>query len=102
MTNARITGEGDACDVSQYETMFRLLGSYPAEWFNKGYPGPGEPVKYRTGNVSDIAAGFSFYDCKDGGTIFIGMVGAGNKKGLSACRPAHAGRRHGPRLPPRA
>ena len=36
MTNARITGEGDACDVSQYETMFRLLGSYPAEWFNKG------------------------------------------------------------------
>ena len=32
MTNARITGEGDACDVSQYETMFRLLGSYPAEW----------------------------------------------------------------------
>ena len=28
---------------------------------------------YRTGNVSDIAAGFSFYDCKDGGTIFIGM-----------------------------
>ena len=83
MTNARITGEGDACDVSQYETMFRLLGSYPAEWFNKGYPGPGEPVKYRTGNVSDIAAGFSFYDCKDGGTIFIGMVGAGNtKKGL--------------------
>ena len=77
MTNARITGEGDACDVSQYETMFRLLGSYPAEWFNKGYPGPGEPVKYRTGNVSDIAAGFSFYDCKDGGTIFIGMVGAG-------------------------
>ncbi len=80
MTNARITGEGDACDVSQYETMFRLLGSYPAEWFNKGYPGPGEPVKYRTGNVSDIAAGFSFYDCKDGGTIFIGMVGAGNTK----------------------
>ena len=33
-----------------------------------------------TGNVSDIAAGFSFYDCKDGGTIFIGMVGAGNTK----------------------
>ena len=36
--------------------------------------------QYRTGNVSDIAAGFSFYDCKDGGTIFIGMVGAGNTK----------------------
>ena len=86
MTNARITGEGDACDVSQYETMFRLLGSYPAEWFNKGYPGPGEPVKYRTGNVSDMAAGFSFYDCKDGGTI-------------PARRSADAGRRHRPRLP---
>ena len=41
MTNARITGEGDACDVSQYETMFRLLGSYPAEWFNKGLSRPG-------------------------------------------------------------
>ena len=27
-----------------------------------------------------MAAGFSFYDCKDGGTIFIGMVGAGNTK----------------------
>ena len=44
MTNARITGEGDACDVSQYETMFRLLGSYPAEWFNKGYPLVGLPT----------------------------------------------------------
>ena len=80
LTNARATGKGDSVDISQYETMFRMLGSYPAEWFNKGYPAPGEPVKYRTGNVSDMAAGFSFYDCKDGGTIFIGMVGAGNVK----------------------
>ena len=80
LTNARATGKGDSVDISQYETMFRMLGSYPAEWFNKGYPAPGEPVKYRTGNVSDMAAGFSFYDCKDGGTIFIGMVGAGNTK----------------------
>ena len=80
LTNARATGKGDSVDISQYETMFRMLGSYPVEWFNKGYPAPGEPVKYRTGNVSDMAAGFSFYDCKDGGTIFIGMVGAGNTK----------------------
>lgn len=78
--HATVTGEGDSVDISQYETMFRLLGSYPAEWFNKGYPAPGEPVKYRTGNVNDMAAGFSFYDCKDGGTIFIGMVGVGNTK----------------------
>ncbi len=80
MTHARITGEGDSADISQYETMFRLLGGYPADWFNRGYPGPGEPVKWRTGNVSDTAAGFSFYDCKDGNTIFIGMVGVGNVK----------------------
>ena len=79
LTHARATGEGDSVDISQYETMFRLLGSYPIEWFNRGYPAKGEPVKYRTGNVNDMAAGFSFYDCKDG-TIFIGMVGAGNTK----------------------
>ena len=80
LTNARVTGKGDSVDISQYETMFRMLGSYPAEWFNKGYPAPGEPAKYRTGNVSDMAAGFSSCDCQDGGTIFIGMVGAGNTK----------------------
>ena len=80
LTHARATGKGDSVDISQYETMFRLLGSYPTDWFNRGFPGPGEPVKWRTGNVSDLAAGFSFYDCKDGGTIFIGMVGAGNTK----------------------
>ena len=78
--HATVTGEGDSVDISQYETMFRLLGQYPADWFNRGYPAPGEPVKYRTGNISDMAAGFSFYDCKDGGTIFLGMVGAGNTK----------------------
>lgn len=77
--HARETGEGDSADLSQYETMFRLLGSYPADWFNRGYPGPGEPVRWRTGNVSDQSCGFSFYDCKDG-TIFIGCVGAGNVK----------------------
>ncbi|MDY4103996.1 MAG: CoA transferase [Oscillospiraceae bacterium] len=78
--HARDSGEGDSADISQYETMFRLLGGYPADWFNRGYPKAGEPVRWRTGNVSDQAAGFSFYDCKDGGTIFIGCVGAGNVK----------------------
>ncbi len=78
--NARETGEGDAVDISQYETMFRMLSNYPIEWFNIGYPAPGEPVKWRTGNSSDQASGFSFYDCKDG-TIFIGMVGEAAKRG---------------------
>jgi L-carnitine CoA-transferase/bile acid-CoA hydrolase len=78
--HATVTGEGDSVDISQYETMFKLLGSYPTDWFNRGYPGPGEPVRWRTGNVSDQAAAFSFYDCKDGGTIFIGCVGPGNVK----------------------
>ena len=80
MLHARDTGEGDSVDISQYETMFRLLGGYPADWFNRGFPAEGEPVRWRTGNVSDMSAGFSFYDCKDGGTIFIGCVGPGNVK----------------------
>lgn len=79
--HSRETGEGDSVDISQYETMFRLLGGYPADWFNRGgVPAPGEPVRWRTGNTSDQSCGFSFYDCKDGGTIFIGCVGPGNVK----------------------
>lgn len=74
LTHARATGQGDSVDVSQYETMFRLLSQYPFDWFNRGFPAEGEPVKWRTGNKSDKAAAFSFYDCKDG-TIFIGMNG---------------------------
>lgn len=77
--HATCTGEGDSVDISQYETMFGLLGSYPIEWFNVGFPADGEPVPWRTGNTSNQAAGFSFYDCKDG-TIFIGCAGAGNVK----------------------
>ena len=42
--NAKNSGEGDSCDVAQYDTMFRLLDNYPANWFNKGYPKQGEPV----------------------------------------------------------
>ena len=77
--HAEKTGEGDSADISQYETMFGLLSSYPIEWFNVGFPADGEPVPWRTGNASNQAAGFSFYNCKDG-TIFIGCVGAGNVK----------------------
>ena len=79
LINARATGEGDSVDVSQYESLMRLLGSYPADWFNRGYPGPGEPVKWRTGNTNDLAAGSSFYPCKDG-LIYIGCAGVGNVK----------------------
>ena len=31
-------GEGDSCDIAQYEHMFKLLDNYPTVWFNKGYP----------------------------------------------------------------
>ena len=75
--NAQRTGEGDSCDVAQYDTMFRLLDNYPARWFNNGYPKQGEPVPERTGNKSDMAACFSFYDTKDGNTIFVAITGQG-------------------------
>ncbi len=71
------TGEGDSCDVAQYDTMFRLLDNYPAKWFNNGYPKQGDPVPYRTGNKSDISACFSFYNTKDGGSMFVAIVGQG-------------------------
>lgn len=75
--NAKKTGEGDSCDVAQYDNMFRLLDEYPARWYNKGYPKPGDPVPTRTGNKSDQAACFSFYDTKDGGAMFVAIVGQG-------------------------
>lgn len=67
-------------NVAQYDTMFRLLDNYPANWFNKGYPKQGEPVPYRTGNKSDMASCFSFYDTKDGGAMFVAIVGQGPVK----------------------
>ena len=77
--NAQKTGEGDSCDVAQYDTMFRLLDYYPAKWFNypNGYPKAGEPVPYRTGNKHDMACCFSFYDTKDGGSMFVAIAGQG-------------------------
>ena len=75
--HAKNFGEGDSCDVAQYDTMFRLLDNYPAVWFNKGYPKQGEPVPFRTGNKSDQACCFSFYDTKDVGAMFVAIVGQG-------------------------
>ena len=75
--HAKNFGEGDSCDVAQFDNMFRLLDNFPANWFNKGYPKAGEPVPFRTGNKADMACCFSFYDTKDGSAIFVGMVGQG-------------------------
>ena len=77
--NAQKTGEGDSCDVAQCDTMFRLLDYYPAKWLNypNGYPKAGEPVPYRTGNKHDMACCFSFYDTKDGGSMFVAIAGQG-------------------------
>lgn len=74
------TGEGDSCDVAMYETMFRMLDAAPVTWFNKGYPGEGQPVPSRTGNRSDVAACFSFYNTKDNGAMFVAIVGNGPVK----------------------
>lgn len=70
-------GEGDSADIAQYEHMFKLLDNYPTVWFNKGYAKQGEPVPTRTGNKHDMSAGFSFYDTKDGGAIFVAITGQG-------------------------
>ncbi|MDY4104227.1 MAG: CoA transferase [Oscillospiraceae bacterium] len=75
--HAKNFGEGDSCDVAQYDNMFRLLDNYPAKWFNKGFPAAGEPVPERTGNKHDMSACFSFYETKDGTAMFVGMVGVG-------------------------
>ena len=71
------TGKGESCDVAQYDTMFRLLDNYPVLWYNKGYPKDGEPVPYRTGNHSDLAACFSFYTTKDNKQLFVAINGPG-------------------------
>ena len=70
-------GEGDSCDVAQYDNMFRLLDNYPAVWINKGYPNAGEPVPFPSGNKHGSSAGFSFYNTKDGGAMFVAIVGQG-------------------------
>ncbi len=75
--NALRSGEGESCDVAQYDTMFRLLDNYPTLWFNRGYPAPGAPVPFRTGNHSDLAACFSFFETKDKKQLFVAITGPG-------------------------
>lgn len=65
------TGKGESVDVAQYESLARILDTRPIEYFTDGKEFP------RTGNKDSQAALFSFYTCKDGGTIFIGMNGYG-------------------------
>lgn len=65
------TGEGESVDVAQYESLTRITDTRPIEYFTDGKQFP------RTGNKDSQAALFSFYTCKDGGIIFIGMNGHG-------------------------
>ena len=65
------TGKGESVDVAQYESLARILDTRPMEYFTDGKEFP------RTGNKDTQAALFSFYTCKDGGEIFIGMNGYG-------------------------
>lgn len=65
------TGKGESVDVAQYEALARIMDTRPMEFFVDGISYP------RTGNKDAMAALFSFYTCKDGGTIFIGMNGNG-------------------------
>ncbi|MEG0779284.1 MAG: bile acid CoA-transferase BaiF [Oscillospiraceae bacterium] len=65
------TGEGESVDVAQYESLARIMDTRPLEYFTDGKEYP------RTGNKDSQAALFSFYTCKDGKTIFIGMNGHG-------------------------
>ena len=69
-------GEGDSCDIAQYDTMYRMLDEYPAKWFNTGFPAPGEAVPDRAGNKG-VACCMAFYTTKDGGSIYVTMTGVG-------------------------
>ncbi|WP_101721437.1 CoA transferase [Eggerthella timonensis] len=68
------SGKGESADVAQYETMVKIMNTKPADWLND------RKVTPRTGNADNLAAAFSFYTCKDGVPIFIGMSGAGPAK----------------------
>ena len=88
------TGKGESCDVAQYDTMFRLLDNYPVLWYNKGYPKDGEPVPYRTGNHSDLAACFSFFTTKAHNQLFVAVNGPGpGEKGNARSTPPWGRRR---------
>lgn len=64
------TGKGESVDVAQYEALARITDGRIMQYVTGG-----EKVE-RTGNKDAQAALFSFYTCKDGRVIFIGMNGA--------------------------
>lgn len=65
-----LTGKGESVDVAQYEALARITDGRIMQYATDGVKMP------RTGNKDAQAALFSFYTCKDGKTIFIGMTGA--------------------------
>ncbi len=65
-----LTGKGESVDVAQYEALARIMDGRMMQFATDGIKMP------KTGNKDAQAALFSFYTCKDGRTIFIGMTGA--------------------------
>ncbi|WP_028829358.1 bile acid CoA-transferase BaiF [Proteocatella sphenisci] len=65
-----LTGKGESVDVAQYEALARIMDGRMMQYATDDIKMP------RTGNKDTQAALFSFYTCKDGKTIFIGMTGA--------------------------
>lgn len=65
-----LTGKGESVDVAQYEALARITDGRIMQYATDNVKMP------RTGNKDAQAALFSFYTCKDGKTIFIGMTGA--------------------------
>lgn len=65
-----LTGKGESVDVAQYEALARITDGRIMQYATDGIKMP------KTGNKDAQAALFSFYTCKDGKTIFIGMTGA--------------------------
>lgn len=65
-----LTGKGESVDVAQYEALARIMDGRMMQFATDNVKMP------RTGNKDAQAALFSFYTCKDGKTIFIGMTGA--------------------------
>lgn len=65
-----LTGKGESVDVAQYEALARIMDGRMMQFAVNGQKMP------KTGNKDAQAALFSFYTCKDGRTIFIGMTGA--------------------------
>nr|WP_315025305.1 bile acid CoA-transferase BaiF [uncultured Aminipila sp.] len=68
--STQLTGKGESVDIAQYEALARIMDGRMMQFAVNNEKMP------RTGNKDAQAALFSFYTCKDGRTIFIGMNGA--------------------------